>query len=249
MPSRARLIDEWLQNATGLPPAILQRIDSHITGPNDRRSFALWRDIISGTLVQTLQVPLMNPARQRRAYMHLARGWTDQASAAARLVHYPDMGRLVPALHGRSLDCELHASLLAFDLGLVADNEQRASWWWILAVTRARGRLGLVRTWEARWAQAWGAVAAALLLVSLSDGSMGSYPALYGHSARFGRQDVPAALHIAAQDRSTRTRGVRPPVSRGVGTYSHWSGRGCRKRRGCSARPRAQLARRGDRAL
>ncbi|WOO83807.1 N-alpha-acetyltransferase 35, NatC auxiliary subunit [Vanrija pseudolonga] len=165
MPSRARLIDEWLQNATGLPPAILQRIDMHITGPNDRRSFALWRDIISGTLVQTLQVPLMNPTRQRRAYMHLARGWTDQASAAARLAHYPDMERLVPALHGRSLDCELHASLLAFDLGLVADNEQRAAWWWILAITRARARLGLVGTWEARWAQAWGAVAAALLLL------------------------------------------------------------------------------------
>ncbi|KAL1406283.1 N-alpha-acetyltransferase, non-catalitic subunit [Vanrija albida] len=165
MPSRARLVDEWLMNATALPPAILQRVDTLITGPNDRRSFALWRDIISGTLVQTLQVPLMNLARQRRAYMHLSRGWTDQAAAATRLVHYDTMERLVPALHGRALDCELHASLLAFDLGLVADDEQRAAWWWVLAVTRARASLGLVATWEARWAQAWGAVAAALLLL------------------------------------------------------------------------------------
>lgn len=46
--SRDELVDTWLSRATGQEPNVLARIDEEITQPLDRRSFALWRDIISG---------------------------------------------------------------------------------------------------------------------------------------------------------------------------------------------------------
>lgn len=45
---RDEAVDAWLSQATGQGPNVLGRIDSEIFPPNDRRSFALWRDIISG---------------------------------------------------------------------------------------------------------------------------------------------------------------------------------------------------------
>lgn len=45
---RDESVDRWLSRATGKESGILDRIDGEIEDPMDRRSFALWRDIVSG---------------------------------------------------------------------------------------------------------------------------------------------------------------------------------------------------------
>jgi hypothetical protein len=48
---RDALVDEWLSTATGEQRGVLDRLDHEVHHPNDRRSFALWRDIVAGVSI------------------------------------------------------------------------------------------------------------------------------------------------------------------------------------------------------
>ncbi|CAK9782554.1 hypothetical protein CC85DRAFT_284066 [Cutaneotrichosporon oleaginosum] len=160
---RDALVDEWLSTATSQPRGVLKRLDHEIHTPNDRRSFALWRDVVAGNFILGLTVRLQNPPRRRRGFQHLSRTWCDQASSAARLAaRYPAFKPIVAAVRARALDADLSAALAALSLRLLAKHERRAHWWWIARVAGARLALNEV---GGDWARAWAAVASGMLIL------------------------------------------------------------------------------------
>ncbi|BEI94585.1 uncharacterized protein CcaverHIS019_0701570 [Cutaneotrichosporon cavernicola] len=160
---RDALVDEWLSDATSQPRGVLDRLGHEVQTPNDRRSFALWRDIVAGNFFLGLTVRLQNPPRRRRGLQHLSRAWCDQASSASRLAtRCPAFKPIVAALRARALDADLSAALAALSLRLLSRHERRAHWWWIARVAGARLALSEVR---GEWAKAWAAVANGMLIL------------------------------------------------------------------------------------